>query len=259
MFNSKKLTYEECGVLGGRCLLKSGYEYRVIDSTTPLDMFSDILIKLRNSFIGNDNIYPYARLGLFVLFDNNFGLFLYTDENDAPGELSYREIILNDVSEIGKYFFAYELQKYDILTQIDESTFKVIGFRDRYDENRYLDIYRCLDLFGSCKPIKTFYNKYFNDYNCYDMGEDFYLEAYNNFTTQTREFWIGRHYMREKILVTSFDLDDHDYRGIFDDNGRIIIDNQIANIMCRLSLKEEYFFIDNDYKLSMKGIKRRDI
>ena len=97
------------------------------------------------------------------------------------------------------------------------------------------------------------------DYNCYDMGEDFYLEAYNNFTTQTREFWIGRHYMREKILVTSFDLDDHDYRGIFDDNGRIIIDNQIANIMCRLSLKEEYFFIDNDYKLSMKGIKRRDI
>ena len=57
----------------------------------------------------------------------------------------------------------------------------------------------------------------------------------------------------------SIDLDDHDYRGIFDDNGRIIIDNQIANILCRLSLKEEYFFIDNDYKLSMKGIKRRDI
>lgn len=157
-------------------------------------------------------------------------------------------------SEIGECISAWNMQEYAILQEVDNGVFREVGYRTPKSKEKYghgYDVFRCLDLRGVCKAPVVEDREDFHNYIRYALGEDYYIEALDNYVTNTREFWLCRDYQPTKLFITAFDFDDHNYLGLFDDLGNLIIDGQIAQMICDLSDPHEVFFVDNEYNLTM--------
>ena len=136
---------------------------------------------------------------------------------------------------------------------LDDSEVQVKG-NDRREVCGYIyDVLRCLDLRGYCRT-RVVEASDFRNYIKYDMGQDFYIEAYDNLNTDSREYWVGREYTRDKMLLDCFSLDDPEKDEVIDADWKIMIDDRLAEILCNLTDKNEYLLIDNDYRLRMYGL-----
>lgn len=163
-----------------------------------------------------------------------------------------------DYTEIGSALSAWNVQEYAILQEIAEGVFREVGYSTPKDEELYghaYDVFRCLDLRGICKSHVTETKIDFHNYARYEIGEDYYIEAMDNDLTGTREFWMCRNFETTKFQVAAFDYGDMKYMGLFDNSGNLIIDEDIAATICTLSDPHEFFYIDNEYNLSMRALK----
>lgn len=254
------ITYEECGVLGGRTLFRYGQEFRLHDDQSIIDFAGKLVVEAQEIY-QEGFIYPFQRIAVCLITQEDGAIFAFTDENDfGEGTFSYFTISEQEfeLTTIETLLSVHNIQIYDILLQISPSTWKVIQYGGIVDKAKYgyaYDIFRCLDIRGACLVKKITENAAFHNYVRYDLGEDYYVEAYDNSNTGSREFWMGREFMKQKFLITAFDFDDTDYHGLFDDMGKLCIDEQIADLICKLSDKHEYIFINNDYILDMRGLR----
>ncbi|MBP3758263.1 MAG: hypothetical protein J6I83_00280 [Firmicutes bacterium] len=262
---SEAITYEDCGVLGGRTVLEQGAVYEIREDAEPIDLLGTLIREVQNKYQTGKHIYPYCRIALAIVHMDGTFILAYVDEDDIGKDtFSYYKspqagmgISSTDYTEIESWFFANDVQVYDILQQIDDKIFKVVGYKTPKDKEKYghsYDVFRCLDIRGVCNLKQADSCDDFHNYKKYDMGEDFYIEAYDDEVTGTREYWLGRYFMEEKYLILASDVDD-DALGLFDDNGNLLIDDHIAERICRLTDPHEYIFIDNDYNLSMTGLR----
>lgn len=258
------ITYEDCGALGSRKLLKAGVDYSLSDDEDYTDLMAGLLYAAKK-VNEDDGIYPFARIGMvFIMLDGTISFMFLNGDNIYFLENAREEDDSFELEDIASLFSANDVQVYQIMQQVSDRSFISLGseFED-FDEQFGLglehDSYRCLDLRSMCKVVSEEHYDGEMDRVIYEIGEDFYIEAYNDSVTECREFWIGRHYMNVKHLLTSYDLGDTNYLGLFDEEGNIIIDQQIAERMRDLSEPVEFFFVNNDYKLEMRPIGVEEI
>ena len=248
-FYYQPLTYEDCGLLGGRTIFNSGAEFILTEGSDIHDFAGRLVVEAQNDF-QEDHIYPFDRIMVCLILLSHDMVFAYTTSDDRGNStFSYRDVPLGnkdfDPHIIADYMFGTQL--YDILVQVDKNVFKVVSYRTPSDNEKFgraYDVFRCLDIRGTCIARETV-----ND----ELGQDYYLEAYDNIVTQTREYWIGREFAHEKYLAASF-TPGEDMLGFFDENGNLIIDEEIAGFICKLAIKQEYIFINNEYQLDSRGI-----
>ena len=65
---------------------------------------------------------------------------------------------------------------------------------------------------------------------------------------------MGREYQKVKHLVATYDLEDEDYLGFYDEDHRLMIDQNMAAVIAELSDPHELFCIDNDYNLKVHAV-----
>lgn len=176
--------------------------------------------------------YPYKRLSVCLLHLDGTASFAYMDETDVEnGTYSYFENLGGidgdfPLSDVEQFFIAHNIQMYEVFQQTNENCFKVIQYGSlpiTEEFGRFLDIHRCLDLRGSCNIHVAERCDTFHNYIRYDLGQDYYIEVYDNETTQAREFWLGREFMLRKYFVASYSFDNPGDIRLFDENGRFII------------------------------------
>lgn len=269
------ITYEDCGLLGGRSAFAAGTELHNIREKSRVDFMEEVLhLLIRNSKYGRF-IYPFKRIAVcFIDLDGAVSV-AYTGDGDIENNAySYidskgRTGRVFRYYDIGEIFCKRNIQVYGIFQQQDEHTYRAIGniatekesdeiaFSENWGKDselaRGFDIVRCLDLRGNCKA-KVVEASEFHNYIKYDLGEDFFIEGYDNYNTGSREYWVGRDYTKEKYLLNCFELDEEGKEEIVSSDWKINVDKRFAEILCKLTDRYEYIFIDNDYRLSMAGI-----
>ncbi len=269
------ITYEDCGLLGGRSAFAAGTELHNMRGKSRVDFMEEVLhLLIRKSKYGRF-IYPFKRIAVcFIDLDGAVSV-AYTGDGDIENNAySY----IDSKGRTGRIFRYYDIgemlckrniQVYGIFQQQDEDCYRAIGnitketdmneipVQDRSGKDseiiRGFDIVRCLDLRGSCKA-KVVEAAAFHNYIKYDLGEDFFIEGYDNLNTGSREYWVGRDYTKEKFLLDCFELDAEGHEDIVTSDWRINVDQRFAEILCKLTDRYEYIFIDNDYRISMAGI-----
>lgn len=259
----EEITYEDCGVLGGRSYVKSGTEFEVLEGTNPLQMFEQIMFERLSNNQKGASVYPFNRIGICgILLDSTIVLAATVTESLQTGNYKYQEKKITtdkiDYPEIGACFSSWDVQEYAILQEIDDGIFRGVGYKEHRREDKYgcpYDIFRCLDIRGVCNAPVVESNEAFHNYSRYELGEDYFIEAIDNDVSNTREFWLCRDFGFTKHLITSYDPDDLNFRGLFWKDGKLMIDEQIAELILLLSDPHEFFFIDNDYNLSMLGME----
>ena len=210
--------------------------------------------------------YPFKRLAVCLLHLDGTASFAFMDETDVSnGTYSYFEELGGvdgdfPYSDVEQFFIAHNIQMYEIFQQTNENCYKTLQYgclpiTEKY--GRFFDIYRCLDLRGACNVTIVEQNESFHNYIRFDMGQDYYVEAYDDVITNSREFWIGRAFSGQKFFVGGYSLDRQNKIKLFDEDGRFIIDGKIAEFLCALTIKQEYLYIDNDYNLSTLGLTIR--
>lgn len=259
-----EITYEDCGVLGGRAFIRSGTEYEVLENTSPADMLENILFdELRKQQSGKTP-YPYTRIAICAAFLNGKVFMAAVDEKTLETDEYIRVEDLAkgkaefDYSEIGTCLSAWNVQEYAILQELDDGIFREVGYSTPKSKEKYghaYDVFRCLDLRGICKAPVVESREDFHNYVRYALGEDYFIEALDNEVTGTREFWLCRDFGFAKFQITAYDQDDLHFRGLFDNSGNLIIDEQIAETLWSLSDPHEFLFVDNDYNLSMHALE----
>jgi len=243
---SEAITYEDCGVLGGRTVLEQGAVYEILDDAEPVELLGTLIREVQENYQSGKRIYPYCRIALAIVHMDGTFIVAYVNEQDIGTDtFSYYKspkagmgISSTDYIEIESWFFANDVQVYDILQQIDDNIFKVVESKAPKDKEKYghsYDVFRCLDIRGVCNLNLAESNEDFHNYKKYEAGEDFYIEAYDNEVTETREYWLGRYFMEEKYLIMASDMDD-DALGLFDDNENLLIDSHIADSRIRMSI-----------------------
>ncbi|SFG15307.1 hypothetical protein [Oribacterium sp. WCC10] len=272
------ITFEDCGVLGGRTAFPAGTEMRSKTGKSGADFIEEVLHLLIRKSKRGKFIYPFKRIAVcFIDMDGAISL-AYTGDGDIENNTySYIDNKGNtgriySYYEIGELLSRRNIQLYAVFQQQDDGSFRAIGnvldssMRDNAEAGesssvrgdrgipaRIFDAVRCLDLRGSCKA-KVVEASDFHNYIKYELGEDFFIEAYDNLNTNSREYWLGRDYTKEKQLLNCFDLDDpfcDDYIG---SDWKVHIDERFAEVLCKLTDSYEYLYIDNDYKLSMLAL-----
>ena len=259
----EEITYEDCGVLGGRSYVKSGTEFEVLEETNPLQMFEQIMFERLSNNQKGTSVYPFNRIGICgILIDGKIVIAATVSDSLETGNYKFQEKLTTvdefDYSEIGTCFSAWDVQEYAILQEVDDGLFRGVGYKEPESEDKYgrvYDIFRCLDMRGVCNAPVVESNEAFHNYSRYEIGEDYFIEAIDNEVSNTREFWLCRDFGFTKHLITSYDPDDLNFRGLFWKDGKLMIDEQIAELILLLSDPHEFFFIDNDYNLSMLGME----
>lgn len=269
------ITYEDCGVLGGRAAFAAGTEVRSKSGKDHVDFIEDVLHYLIRKSKYGKYIYPFKRIAVCFIDLNGAVSIAYTGDGDIENNTySYIDNSGNtgkifNYYDIGEILSKRDIQLYAIFQQQDAEVFRAIGNlsgKDKADnegQNKEsgspalfghdYDVVRCLDIRGSCRAkiveVSTFHN-----YVKYDLGEDFFIEAFDNLNTNSREYWVGRDYTKEKILLNCFDLNDPLSDDLIGADWKVNIDSRFAEIICRLTDKYEYIFIDNNYHLAMFGL-----
>lgn len=257
----KHLSYEDCGVLGGRITLKCGTEYLILGSDPPA-FATALLRRMREEAEQRQPGFRFQRQAVVLILLDGSILYVYTDENDYEENtysfLTEKAGEYEDLSTIRDFFWVHGVQEYDILQQTADYAFRVLDRECPEDENRYegpsYERFRCLDMMGPCNMTLVEEDLNFHNYQRFDIGEDFFLEAVDNYATGDREFWMGREYKETKHLVAYYSLEDEDYTGFYDEQHRLLIDRNMASVIAGLSDKHEYFCIDNDYNLKMHAV-----
>lgn len=343
------ITFEDCGVLGGRTAFQEGVEIHSKNGKPSSDFIEDVLRVLVRKSRHGKLVYPFKRIAVCFIDFNGAVSIAYTGDNDI--ENNTYSYISND-GNTGKVFYYYDIgqifrqrsiQLYAIFQQQEDDTYRVVGNKihnerfyvdapdreeafvsrelkgfnegfsggkdpffsgtynkpssgdfnpgfgqvsrdnvsgetrmgtpviepegetlddggvqvngkDRREVCGYIyDVLRCLDLRGYCRT-RVVEASDFRNYIKYDMGQDFYIEAYDNLNTDSREYWVGREYTRDKMLLDCFSLDDPEKDEVIDADWKIMIDDRLAEILCNLTDKNEYLLIDNDYRLRMYGL-----
>lgn len=256
----KYLTYESCGVLGGRVTFPSGAEYVLLGKSTPKDLAVSLLYRMRQECEERKVGFQFQRLAVVFVLADGMILYTYTTEEDYE-ERSYscQEEYLEEggagLATIRDFLWVYGIQEYNILQQTSPFVFRVLDRTIPPDQKKgngkAFERFRCLDMFGPCNLTLVEQEVSFHDYERYALGEGFFLEAFDNYDTGDREFWIGRAYLPEKYRVAAYAMEEMDYTGFLDEVGRLMIDQRIASMIAALSNKHEFFCIDNDYNLRM--------
>ncbi len=255
------LSYEDCGVRGGRVSYKDGTEF-YLSSDSTIDSFGIGQLYHLRDYWAKSRRYRCERLCIcLITIDKRIRYYYFADGDIEKGRIRYFEETIDDsdapYSSIGSFLVFYGAQAYDIMQQISADVLRSLEHREKMDGdllgNAY-DLFRCLDLFGPCNAPIVEHIPGFHDYQRFYLGEGFYLEKYDDPITKRTEFWICRFYSEEKYLLTAYSLDDRDYMGWFDEQGRFVIDPLAAKLMCKLTDKREYLFIDNEYNLTMHAI-----
>ena len=324
-----QISFEDCGVLGGRTAFMAGTEIHNVGGKAPMDFIEDVLGILVKRSGNGQYIYPFSRIAVcFIDMDGNVSV-AYTGDHDIENNTySY----IDNRGNTGKVFQYYDIgrileqrniQMYAIFQQQDDETYRVIGnkvhnerffdsiFKDskvrvqksidsftssfggdlgrtnisgHYEisdgirERRRMeiatdvpdnetcedrskicdyvyDVVRCLDVRGACKA-RVVEASVFHNYIRYDMGNGFYIEAFDNVDTDSREYWVGRAFTSRKVLLDCFAVDDPAGRDLIGPDWKVNIDKRFAEIMCRFLERDEYMFIDNDYDLEVLKLKR---
>lgn len=260
----EEYTFEDCGTLGGRSFIGAGTDYQVLENTAPENMMANILFDELKRHQSGRTLYPFTRIAIFGIYlDGRVFAARVDDKSFATGKYALFDDLRRadknfDIASIGDYISAWNLQEYAILQQIDDDLFRGIGYKTPKSKDKYghaYDVARCLDLRGICRAPVVEFKEDFHNYSRYDLGEDYFIEALNNDITGTREFWLCRDFGFAKFQIIAYDPDDLNYRGLFDSSGNLIIDEQVAEIICNLSDPHEYFYVDNDYRLAIKALK----
>lgn len=255
-----EITYEDCGVLGGRAFINSGTEYEVLENTSPTQMLENVLFDEFRKQQSGKTPYPFTRIAICGIFLNGKVFMAAVDEKSLETDKYIRVEDLAkgktefDYSDIGVCLSAWNVQEYAILQEVDDGVFREVGYSTPKSKEKYghaYDVFRCLDLRGICKAPVVESREDFHNYARYALGEDYFIEALDNEVTGTREFWMCRDFGLAKFQITAYDQDDLHFRGLFDNSGNLIIDEQIAQMICDLSDPHEVFFVDNEYNLTM--------
>jgi|GEM_PF-1723465 len=327
-----QISYEDCGVLGGRTAFMAGTEIHNTSGKAPMDFIEDVLgILVKKSRTGHF-FYPFARMAVcFIDIEGNVSV-AYTGNSDIKNNTySY----IDNRGSTGKVFKYYDIgrileqrsiQMYAIFQQQDETTYRVIGnkiYNEKLVEERYeadeikvhknfdtfttaffnkdrgfaeavrnpdikaeeivehrctdlktdeveenleecdksqicdyvYDIVRCLDIRGACKA-RVVEATTFHNYIKYVMGEGFYIEAFDNSMTDSREYWVGRDYTTDKVLLDCFALDDPEANKLIGTDWKVNINSRFAEILCKFAGRNEYMYIDNKYDLCVLGLNR---
>lgn len=269
------ISYEDCGLLGGRSAFAAGTELHNMRGKSRVDFIEEVLhLLIRKSKYGRF-IYPFKRIAVcFIDLDGAVSVAYTGDDDIENNAYSY----IDSKGRTGRIFRYYDIgemlckrniQVYGIFQQQDDDTYRAIGNiscdRDSGESGspeimwhdkeliRGIDVVRCLDLRGSCKA-KVVEAAAFHNYVKYDLGEDFFIEGYDNFNTGSREYWVGRDYTKEKFLLNCYELNEEGREEIVSSDWKISIDQRFAEMLCKLTDRYEYIFIDNDYRISMAGI-----
>ncbi|MBQ3803707.1 MAG: hypothetical protein II845_08445 [Oscillospiraceae bacterium] len=258
----KYLTYEDCGMLGGRITLKCGTEYFLLEGSTPKDFATVMLYRMRESAEQRQPGFQFQRLAVVMLLLDGSILYVYCDENDAEEHTSSYETELpgdyENLTTIRDFIWFHGIQEYNILQQTSANAIRVLDRECPEDENQYegpsYERFRCLDIMGPCNLTLLEEELSFHNYQKFLLGEDFYLEAMDNYIIGDREFWMGREYQKVKHLVATYDLEDEDYLGFYDEDHRLMIDQNMAAVIAELSDPHELFCIDNDYNLKVHAV-----
>lgn len=260
------LSYEDCGVLGGRISLKCGAEYYMFSESTPLDFATVLLYQMREKAEQRQPGLQFQRLAVILILLDGSLLYVYTDESDTEERTYSYETVepedYEDLTAIRDFLWCLGAQEYDILQQTSDTVFRVLDRECPAGEKPYegpsYERFRCLDIMGPCNLTLIEEELSFHNYQKFIIGEGFCLEAVDNYSTGYREFWMGREYEKAKHLVAYYDLEDEDYLGFYDDDHRLLIDQNMASVIASLSDKHEYFCIDNDYNLKMHALDTGD-
>ncbi len=326
-----QISYEDCGVLGGRTAFAAGTEIHNNNEKKPMDFIEDVLGVLVRKSKNGQFFYPFTRMAVcFIDMEGNVSIAYTGDKDIENNTYSY----IDNEGNTGKVFKYYEIgrileqrgiQIYAIFQQLDDISYRVIGNKvhneklleehlesedikvhKKFDgitaflnkdglhsqtgnclgvktddilEHRYselttdisggkirnydkrricdyvYDIVRCLDIRGGCKA-RVVEASAFHNYVKYVMGEGYYIEAIDNTITDSREFWVGRDYTTDKMLLDCFALDDPASWTFIGTDWNVNVDSRFAEIICKFSGRNEYMFIDNDYELRVLNLNR---
>lgn len=258
-FYKHDLTYEDCGVLGGRTIYGAGRKMEVQMGDTRQDFLGKLVVDAQEHFRSPKFFYPFERVAVCAILQNGTICYAMADAYSAGcGSYLYREEPATeegvDYEGIGAFISAHSIQRYDILLQKEENLFEIMNYKTPEKERlrgfTSYDVFRCLDLQGACKTEIAERNELYHNYVRYNLESGFYVEAYDNEEEDSREFWLCRSYAFSKHLITSFDHGDTDYLGLFNDQDNLIVDQQVATLLCKLAEPKEFIFIDNAYCLS---------
>lgn len=262
-FKMAPVSYEACGVLGGRTVFESGTKFELYDGKTTQNLMKEILTGMIKKVESGYYKYPFSRLAVcFIHLDGVISIMHTAD--DAPqntygyvSNLSKYMQEQNQYTLIGQFFEDNNIQLYNILQQTSETVFSAIGYSTPIDTVKYghaYDVLRCLDLRGelACRVVER--NDSFHKYFKYDMGLNYYLESFENPVDNTREFWLGRLFMTQKYLITSYNLEGNEDLE-FEDEGSLVIDQDFADKLCHLTDVHEYLYLDNEHHLKRMVVR----
>ncbi len=251
------VSFEACGVLGGRTVFDSETKFTLYDGKSSQDLMREILTGMVKKVESGYYKYPFSRLAVCFIHISGVISVMFTAD-DAPqnaygyvSNLSKYMEEKNQYTLIGQFIEENNIQLYNIFQQTSETIFSAIGYSTPKDTVKYghaYDVYRCLDLRGDCACQVVERNDSFHKYFKYDMGLDYYLESYENPVDNTREFWLGRQYMTTKYLITSYNLEGNEDLE-FEDEGILLIDQDFADKLCHLTDVHEYLYLDNEHHL----------
>jgi len=251
-------------VLGGRSLCASGAEYEILDDSGYVDLMVTLLKEFLDEHGGNARIYPFNRMAVIFLRPEEGRITcVYSMPQRGTSEIPIflMDLAVSDgLMQIRNLLHQNSIQLYEIFRRTAAGSFRVLSYRgpdtaEMASRSRLAyDVFRCLDLFGSCRIRLTESDDFFHRYRRYDLGEGFYLEAYNS-AAGRREHWLCRNRRKKKLLLFSSALDDLTLRHRIDEEGRLMIGQGLAAQLCELTDPQEYLLIDNDYRLAVRWLE----
>lgn len=260
----EKITYEDCGLCGGRSVFKAGETF-----VKPIQAdYIDFLRLIINTACDEKNelfYYDFARVAVVIIKpDGNFDMIYTYNGNEKEREYYFFQSddfeIDTKYPDIGELFTTYGIQCYGIFREKDGFMYEgLCGMPYSTDDDKQrkgFQIFRGLDLRGKARIKSVEFYENFHNYVRYNLSNEYYIEAYD--TEDDREFWLCRTYADKKYMFIHFDKkDDVREYGLFEEEFFYITQENIELIL-NLSEDLEWVYIDNDFNLTSKLLEKKE-